>query len=112
MVEDDCFAGRIETTSIPHIILFQLNDIFIDTTYQLTILLLCLLPPLSFENEFLLLFGTHCANNGKSALITVPILEYPPVVGQSAIITIGCPLAGTCIEPKVMPSEISSVLLR
>ena len=41
----------------------------------------------------------------KSAIITVAILGYPPIVGCSDVKTIGLPSPGTCIEPLMMPSE-------
>ena len=44
----------------------------------------------------------------RSALMTVAILAYPPVVWWSASITMGCPLADTCTEPATMPSDTMS----
>ena len=52
--------------------------------------------------------GFACASFGKSALITVAIFAYPPVVWWSAISTIGIPELVICIEPKVIASEIIS----
>lgn len=52
--------------------------------------------------------GIHWASRGISALITVAILGYPPVVWWSAIITIGCLSAGTWTEPNTMPSDMRS----
>ena len=52
--------------------------------------------------------GRSCAMAERSALMTVAILAYPPVVWWSASITMGCPLADTCTEPATMPSDTMS----
>ena len=44
-------------------------------------------------------------NLNKSAINTVAILGYPPIVGCSDVKTIGLPSPGTCIEPLIIPSE-------
>ncbi len=55
--------------------------------------------------------GVHCASSGMSAFVTHAIFGYPPVVALSAIITIGCPSAGTWIDPIAIPSDVSSARL-
>src|SRR3954468_18263263 len=54
--------------------------------------------------------GANCPAVGKSAVITVAIFGYPPVVWRSAISRIGWPDAGTCTEPSGVASESMSAL--
>src|SRR3954465_1451741 len=54
--------------------------------------------------------GANCPAIGRSAVMTVPIFGYPPVVWRSALSKIGCPGPGTSHNPTGGGPESMSAL--
>ena len=56
--------------------------------------------------------GNACPSLSTSALMTVAIFVYPPVVPRSASSTVGVPSPGICTAPAGVPSEMMSGCVR